>query len=360
MDSNIVVDAREFVPGRITGIGRVLIGLVDALTGEAVAEQLILVLPADGELPKLLEGRNIKTEVMPASFLKMEKQLTTLTRDADLFISPYPKLPLWGCHCPCIHTVHDVLNLTHPLYRHTLRNLFERWRLKRALRQADLTWYDSQCSRDETLKVAGFESKHSEIRSLGVDLLFDATPSQNDGNILAGMDLEPGYIIVTGNGLPHKNLGVVLACADKLKREIVFVGVSKQNREYWNDSQIETSVRWLDFVPDEALPALLRQAYCLAQPSTAEGYGYPPLEAMSCGTPAVVSDIPVLVETTGGAALTVDPHVPDEWLHAFERLEDENIYNEQCERGLQWTSSLKGRIGWEAQIKDIQSLLGTK
>ncbi len=361
MESAILVDARELKQGRLTGIGRVVVGLVDALEDSAVVDRIVLALSADGSLPSVLQGRSrIDTVFLPASLLRSEKRLADLTRKAKLFISPYPKLPLWGCHCPCINMVHDVFDLTHPLYRRRMRTRYDRWRLVRGLRRADLTWFVSQYSLDETIKEVGFSGNRPEIRYSGVEALFNARHDPQDVHILAGLNLEPGYIIAIGNGKPHKNLGVVLACAAKSRREIVFVGVPARNRQYWHDSNTGSRIRWLDFVPDQALPALLRQAFCLAQPSTAEGYGYPPLEAMACGTPAVVSDIPVLVETTGGHALAVDPYSPDEWGRAFLELEDESSYRRQVASGLEWTSSLKGRPAWSAHIEDIRHVIGDR
>lgn len=67
---------------------------------------------------------------------------------------------------------------------------------------------------------------------------------------------------------------------------------------------------WVEHISDKELPVIVKEVFCLAQPSTLEGYGYPPLEAIACGVPAVVSDIPVLLETTGGNALTADADDP--------------------------------------------------
>ncbi len=78
---------------------------------------------------------------------------------------------------------------------------------------------------------------------------------------------------------------------------------------------------------------------------------------MACGTPAVVSDIPVLVETTGGNVLAVDPCSPDEWVRAFKKLEDESLYRRQVASGLEWVAPLKGRSAWEAHIDDIETIL---
>ena len=57
------------------------------------------------------------------------------------FLNPYPKLPLFGVHCPSINMIHDVLDLTHPAYKGRIKILFDGYRLKRALIKADLTWY---------------------------------------------------------------------------------------------------------------------------------------------------------------------------------------------------------------------------
>ncbi|MFC1820576.1 glycosyltransferase, partial [Thermodesulfobacteriota bacterium] len=92
-------------------------------------------------------------------------------------------------------------------------------------------------------------------------------------------------------------------------------------------------------------------------PSTAEGYGYPPLEAMACGIPAIVSNIPVLKETTGLNALTADPSRPNAWEEAIEALGKNDIYENQREKGLQWVKQLRGRKGWQKHIEDIEELL---
>ena len=108
---------------------------------------------------------------------------------------------------------------------------------------------------------------------------------------------------------------------------------------------------------EEDLPSIVRNAFCLAQPSTAEGYGYPPLESMACGVPAVISNIPVLMETTGGNALAADPYSPKTWLEAIEALENEEFHQNQADRGLHWIEPLRGRKGWEKHISDIEELL---
>ncbi|HOU42399.1 MAG TPA: glycosyltransferase family 1 protein, partial [Promineifilum sp.] len=66
-------------------------------------------------------------------------------------------------------------------------------------------------------------------------------------------------------------------------------------------------VRWLGYVDEADKPVLYRQAEVFAFPSRREGFGLPPLEAMACGTPVVVSDGGALPEIIGPAGFAIDP-----------------------------------------------------
>jgi glycosyltransferase involved in cell wall biosynthesis len=70
-------------------------------------------------------------------------------------------------------------------------------------------------------------------------------------------------------------------------------------------------------LPDEWLPAVYRAASVFAFPSLAEGYGLPVLEAMAAGVPVVMSDIEVMAEVAGSAALMVPPRDVAGWASAL-------------------------------------------
>ncbi len=355
--ARILIDAREFVPGRITGIGRMLAGFVDALAESDWVERIALAI-IDEAIPVRLQRDPVFPLRLPESFVGAEWTLSRLTRGAcDLFISPYPKLPLFGVHCPSVHTIHDVLDLKAPGRRSRRKAWIDQSRLKITLRRSDMTWYDSQWSLNETEALIGFKGRNPRVRPLAIDGCFTDAAQRADEAVLKKYGLNRGYLLTVGNGLPHKNIGLLLRIAEQEDRVPVFVGVPAKNRRFWNGFDRTRRAKWIETAHDEEMPGLMRQAFCLSQPSLVEGYGYPPLEAMACGTPAVVSDIPVLAETTGGNALVADPHDGESWIAVYRHLENENAYRAQVEKGLRWVAPLRGRAGWARHISDIEELI---
>ncbi|GIW18459.1 MAG: glycosyl transferase family 1 [Tepidiforma sp.] len=119
---------------------------------------------------------------------------------------------------------------------------------------------------------------------------------------------EPGKRAVDAlRALPairERHPGVLLALAGNpgpllgpLQREAARLGVAE-------------AVRWLGYVPDGDLPALLTGATALVFPSLFEGFGLPPLEAMACGTPVIAVEAPAMSEVLAGAALFVPLRSP--------------------------------------------------
>lgn len=96
-------------------------------------------------------------------------------------------------------------------------------------------------------------------------------------------------------------------------------------------------VRHLGYLPDAHLAKVYRRAQVFVYPSLYEGFGIPPLEAMSCGVPVVVADRSSLPEVVGDAALRFDPDSPDDLTETLEALlnssaQQENLIRKGFER----------------------------
>jgi alpha-1,3-rhamnosyl/mannosyltransferase len=143
--------------------------------------------------------------------------------------------------------------------------------------------------------------------------------------VKARYSLPPSFVLAVGARRPHKNFALLVkaAGATRSKATLLFVGEAD---ERFPDEAAEAAkgmgdrVRFLGNVPEAELPAIYSLATVFACPSTVEGFGLPVLEAMACGAPVVCSDIPVLREVAGDAALLAGPRDIPAWAAALDRV----------------------------------------
>jgi glycosyltransferase involved in cell wall biosynthesis len=135
-------------------------------------------------------------------------------------------------------------------------------------------------------------------------------------------------VLVVGTRIARKNVNALAAAARRLDRAGVELLHAGSSRGYMRP-EAGGALRELGYVPDEHMPGLYAGALALAMPSLYEGFGLPCLEAMACGTPVVAADRAALPETTGGAAVLVDPDDPTAFTQALERLVGDSAYRHE-------------------------------
>lgn len=118
------------------------------------------------------------------------------------------------------------------------------------------------------------------------------------------------YILAVSTMDPRKNfrrlVDAFIGWENTLNAQLYLVG--GRNSIFTETSIAENpNIRWLGRVSDEELVKLYQGATCFIYPSLYEGFGIPPLEAMSSGSPVIVSDIQPLREVCGDAAIYIDP-----------------------------------------------------
>ncbi|OIP60425.1 MAG: hypothetical protein COZ29_00430 [Candidatus Moranbacteria bacterium CG_4_10_14_3_um_filter_45_9] len=125
-------------------------------------------------------------------------------------------------------------------------------------------------------------------------------------------DILKPYLLYVGNAYPHKNLEALLKIAPKFPL-YEFVLVGKEDYFYTRlkkmaEEQKIQNIIFTGFVDDSELSSLYRFAVCYIFPSFYEGFGLPPLEAMTRGIPVLASSCGSLPEILGQATLYFDPH----------------------------------------------------
>lgn len=234
-----------------------------------------------------------------------------------------------------VATVHDLSHIWYPDFHPVARRELLNRELPKSLRRADFLITDAESVRKEIISHFGWPETRIAAVPLGVDRRYQPRTTSETRRTLSALNLPPGgYTLYVGTIEPRKNLQRLIAAYGMLpvsvrhRWPLVLAG-----SRGWQSDEIHTQMRqaasqgwlrYLDYVPQSALPDLYAGAFLFAFPSLYEGFGLPPLEAMASGVPVVTSSGSSLPEVVGDAALMVDPLDTQALARALLRgLEDE-------------------------------------
>jgi glycosyltransferase involved in cell wall biosynthesis len=128
--------------------------------------------------------------------------------------------------------------------------------------------------------------------------------------------LKRPYVLLLGSRAKHKNIDIILDQArglDAAGIDVVVVGAASDIFSEHASNLATSNIRYVGYVGDNNLAALYEGALCLVFPSRTEGFGIPPLEAMTRGCPVISSNAASLVEVGGDAVIYVEPDRGDRW-----------------------------------------------
>lgn len=213
----------------------------------------------------------------------------------------------------------------------------------------------SEFSRAEISRYCRINPGKIEIVGNGADHILRAPA---DRSVLEASDLAGRrYVLAVGSLSVNKNFGLVVEAFRRLRRDDLVLAVAGgQNAGVFAHYQLgdTANVVQLGYVSDAALRALYEDALCFVLPSLYEGFGIPPVEAMLCGCPAIVSTAPALVEVCGDAGLACDPHDADSLARLLGRFADEPGLREKMR---QLGFARGRRFTWDAAAERLDGIL---
>ena len=238
-------------------------------------------------------------------------------------------------------TVHDVSFLRHPEFAEERNLAFLNAHIRRTVHHADAVITDSRFSAGEIRELLGVPPDRLHAIPLGIDAGFRAPPPEAAAGARQRLGLQRPYLLSVGTLEPRKNIPFLVEVFERLADfdgELVVAGMRG-----WKDAPIlerlqsgprADRIRYLDYVPDADLPALYAGAAVFLVTSRYEGFGFPPLEAMACGTPVVSSAGGSLPDVLGDAAAIVDTFDAERWAAEVRRvLEDRAHRRALTQRG---------------------------
>ncbi len=267
-----------------------------------------------------------------------------------------------------IVSIHDVIPWSLPEYSSRFDTLIYRYWLPYVLPKVDKIITASQHSKSEIIKYMKVGADKIEVVQYGVNDKFHPLPTEEVKNYLrAHFQIDYPYLLYVGNLTQRKNLATYLRAfaliADEFPEyQLVIVGPSTfraSNLEpLIHELSLEKRIILTGHVAEEALPYLYNGADVFGFPSLYEGFGLPPLEAMACGTPVVVSNVSSLPEVVGEAALAIAPTDAEGFAEALQRLlKDEHLRQTLIEKGLAHAKQFTWKIATEKILAIYQKVL---
>ena len=223
---------------------------------------------------------------------------------ANLLFSPLPEAPLFS-QCRYIIMAHDLIPLRFPRTGSRLTAYFKYY-IPQVLSQAEHIICNSEATAKDITDFFQIPSKKITPIPLGYDsqrFQFLDLPTKN-------------YFLYLGRHDHYKNLYRLIEAFANLPNsyeyELWFAGPTDNTytptlKTKIRELGLTNLVKFLDYVPTGELPKIISQAIALVFPSLWEGFGFPVLEAMGCGTPVITSNISSLPEVAGDAAILVNP-----------------------------------------------------
>ena len=251
--------------------------------------------------------------------------------------------------------LHDAGTIANPAtYSLPFRSWY-RWMFSGLMRRAGIVATVSKFSAGELMKHVGGRAEGIELIQGAGDHILRVQP---DARVIQRLGLaRRPYVLAVGSRTPNKNFNGVARAATllgDLGYKVVAAGGS--DARVFNGVELNNeSLVLAGYVTDGELRALYEHAACFVFPSLYEGFGLPPLEAMLCGCPVVVSDRASLPEVCGQAALYCNPDDPVDIAAKLRRvLTSHSLQSELREAGRARASE----FGWNRAASQLEELLG--
>lgn len=223
-------------------------------------------------------------------------------------------------------TVHDLAfkRLPHTLEPRNLKYLTEH--MPDTLARADRIIAVSHATARDLEEFMGVSRDRIAVIYEGVDDHLKRPDAASVAAMRERLKLNNPYLLMVGTVEPRKNIPFLVDVYEALgdfDGDLVLAGMKGWRAEpiieWMRNSSRAAQIRWLQYVPEEHMASLYAGAELFVFPSLYEGFGFPPLEAMLCGTPVVAANAGALSEVLADAAVLVDGFDEQTWADVVHR-----------------------------------------
>jgi glycosyltransferase involved in cell wall biosynthesis len=240
---------------------------------------------------------------------------------ADVFVSPDGFCSLRTKVPQCL-VVHDLAFLHHPEFISKPHLNYYLKNTGKFLKKSKVIVTVSEYSKQDIIEQYKIDPAKIHVTYNASNSLFHELSYEEKEEVKAKYSAGCEYFIYTGSIHPRKNPINLLKAFSKFKKrqqsnmKLVFAGrLAWKTDEFiklLSTFRFRNEVILTGYLDKNELAKLVASAYALVYPSFFEGFGVPPLEALQCAVPAIVSNNSAMPEVGGDAYLYIDPENPDD------------------------------------------------
>jgi glycosyltransferase involved in cell wall biosynthesis len=266
--------------------------------------------------------------------------------------------------CPVVTTIHDAIIEKLPeFFLDKGRARPKRW-WRWSATHADAVLTVSNNSRADIIETWSTAPSRVHVTYPGVDDVFRQPAPEEVSSALAAFEITRPYVLYVGHRGEHKNfqvLAMAIRDSDLEELDLVLVGGADGVPELEGWAGLERNqLHHLRRVTDGELRLLYSGAVALVFPSLYEGFGFPLVEAMSCGAPVVSSDIPSSREVCADAAEFFQPRDPADCVKAILRVQDREKRESLVTRGIERAKLFKWSSCANETIRVYEELIAVR
>ncbi|NDJ52359.1 MAG: glycosyltransferase family 4 protein [Chloroflexi bacterium] len=266
--------------------------------------------------------------------------------DLDVLFVPAHVIPWPNTgSIPSVVTIHDLGYMHYPDTHRFMDRMYLSWSTQHSASVASRVIVVSKATAHDLVSLHNIQSDKVRVVYSGVDeLLRPQADQQHLESVRELLGTTRPYILHVGSIQPRKNLSRLIEAFAIVHQDHPDLALVLAGKQAWKARGIFQRIQTLSlkddvilpgYVPDKHLAALYSSASVYAFPSLYEGFGFPAIEAMACGTPVVCSNSSSLPELVGDAALTVAPTDVQGLAKAINRvLSDAGLRDGLIQRGL--------------------------
>lgn len=354
----IGINAEKLTEEKKTGVGNTVCSIISELTKQSVADEFWLYAPKKFSL-SYIAGDNIKAKVIkfPRFWHRLALPLSLLFRKPDVFLEISAGLPVFAPKNSYI-IIHDFAFKYFPAHYSRWERFLQERAVLSAIKKSKKIIFTTETNREDFYKFYHLPKSQTAVVPLAINT---ETFNQKSPTL---DKIGFNYFLSVGRFEKRKNTLNLIKAFEIFKKKaqsshkLILVGFPsfgwEEIEKEINNSHYRSDIVIRNYVKEDELAALYHQAVALVYPSFYEGFGFPLLEALACGTPVIASNIKNLKEVGGEVPYYIDPDSEEELAEMMYKI---GFKQENYEKRKELGFKKAGEYSWQKTAEMIYKVI---